>query len=362
MPQTPYQNSNIQLLTAEDLPAAEAALEACYKASGTPFLSRHPRWLQVLREALGHRPFCLVACDRPGSHDSSERQTYLTILPLAHVRSPLFGSRLVSLPYVNYGGALGRPENASGLIREAVLLAERLGVRYLELRHDRPVEHSALPQAVTDKVHMRLALPDTVEALWKSLSPKVRNQIRKSEKLGLVVEWGREEFLTDFYRVFCHNMRDLGTPVFPRKLFAGILRAFPEAEIAIVRLNHRTLAAGIVLHGSGVTEVPSASSLRKWNWTCANMGLYWAMLKRSIERGQAEFDFGRSTLESSTYRFKKQWGAQPHPAHWQYHVFRGSARDLRPDNPRFRFATAVWRRLPVWLTRCLGPWIVKGIP
>jgi FemAB-related protein (PEP-CTERM system-associated) len=263
---------------------------------------------------------------------------------------------------VNYGGTLGKPENTPSLINEAVSLAKKLGARYLELRHETPVEHPALTQAVTDKVHMRLLLPDTVEALWKSLSPKVRNQIRKSEKLGLVVEWGREECLTDFYRVFCHNMRDLGTPVFPQKLFAGILRAFPEAEIAVVRFKHRALAAGIVLHGSGVTEVPSASSLRKWNWTCANMGLYWAMLQRSVERGQKEFDFGRSTLESSTYRFKKQWGAQPYPAHWQYHVFRGTACDLRPDNPRFRLATAVWRRLPVWLTRCLGPWIVKGIP
>lgn len=362
MSQVPRQYSNIRLLTADDLSAAEAALEACYRASGTPFLSRHPRWLRVLNEAMGHRPFCVVACQPRENAGPSEMQTYATILPLAQVKSPLFGSRLVSLPYVNYGGAIGESENVHSLIDEAVSLAETLGVRYLELRHEHPVEHPALPQSVTEKVHMRLSLPDTVEALWKSLSPKVRNQIRKSEKLGLVVEWGREECLTDFYRVFCHNMRDLGTPVFPRKLFAGILRAFPEAEIAVVRLKHRALAAGIVLHGPGVTEVPSASSLRKWNWTCANMGLYWAMLQRSVERGQKEFDFGRSSVESSTYRFKKQWGAQPHPAHWQYHVFQGAVRDLRPDNPRFRLATAVWRRLPVWLTRCLGPWIVRGIP
>lgn len=348
-----------QLLDAAALPRFEAELENCFQASGTPFLSRHPRWLKILQCALGHIPFCIVSTRDKGQE---AEPPFSAVLPLAWVKSVLFGSFLVSLPYVNYGGVLGDMSQAEILVTKAIELAGKLRVRYLELRHEVPIDHPGLPHTLTKKVHMRRVLPGDPEQLWRELSPKVRNQVRKAEKLGLVVRWGKYELLDDFYRVFAHNMRDLGTPVFPKRLFAVILREFPEAEIAVVRDHTRPLAAGLLLHGPGVTEIPSASSLRRWNWTCANMQLYWAALTRAIERGQREFDFGRSTVESSTYRFKKQWGAQPFPAHWQYHLRRGELGQLQPDNPRFQAVIAIWRRLPVWLTRWIGPWIVRGIP
>jgi hypothetical protein len=111
-----------------------------------------------------------------------------------------------------------------------------------------------------------------------------------------------------------------------------------------------------------VTEVPSASSLRSYNPTCANMLMYWSLLERAVERGQDVFDFGRSTPDSGPYRFKKQWGASPAPAEWQYALRAGGLQAARPDNPRYRRLIALWRRLPVRLTRLLGPAIVRGIP
>jgi hypothetical protein len=92
------------------------------------------------------------------------------------------------------------------------------------------------------------------------------------------------------------------------------------------------------------------------------MLMYWHLLKRSIERGQNVFDFGRSTTGSNTFRFKAQWGATPHPAVWQYYVRKGSVSDMRPNNPKNQRRVAVWKRLPVWLTRVVGPAIVRGIP
>src|SRR5205807_6310752 len=120
-----------------------------------------------------------------------------------------------------------------------------------------------------------------------------------------------------FIQVFSRNMRDLGTPVFGRSLFANVLNQFPgQAEICIVRAGSLPVAGALVMHGSGVTEVPSAGSLRAYHSTCANMLLYWHLLQRAVERGQTLFDFGRCTRESPTYRFKKQWGAEPEPAVW----------------------------------------------
>jgi FemAB-related protein (PEP-CTERM system-associated) len=236
-------------------------------------------------------------------------------------------------------------------------------VRYLELRHTKPLDHDDLNERVSTKVHMRLALTDTPGKLWERLSPKVRNQVRKGQKSGLRTIWGSHDLLADFYAVFCRNMRDLGTPVYGMALFRAILEQFPErAELCVVRGGGRAIAAALVLHGWGVGEVPSAASLREFNSSCANMLMYWQLLERSVLRGHDIFDFGRSSLDSNTFRFKKQWGAEPYPANWQYCLRVGNANQARPDNPRYGRLIRLWQRLPVCVTRLLGPRIVRGIP
>jgi FemAB-related protein (PEP-CTERM system-associated) len=210
---------------------------------------------------------------------------------------------------------------------------------------------------------MRLELPDTAEALWDSFKPKVRNQIRKAEQQPLTIAWGAEELLPAFYDVFSRNMRDLGTPVFGKRLFCGILRVFErDAELCCLRWSGRPVAAALLVHGNQMTEVPSASSLRCMNHTNANMLMYWHLLKRAIERGQSTFDFGRSTVESNTFRFKKQWGAQPYPAVWQYYPRHGQVDDMRLENNKYQRAVRIWKGLPLAVTRIIGPIIVRGIP
>src|SRR5262249_4388546 len=171
--------------------------------------------------------------------------------------------------------------------------------------------HPSLTAKQTHKVHMRLKLPDFVGPLWDGFPAKVRNQVRKGQKQELEVAWGRRELLPEFYAVFSENMRDLGTPVYPLRLFAQVLRSFPDrAELCVLRRHGAPVAAALLLHGDGVSEVPSASSLKEFNHTSANMLMYWHLLERAVLRGQSFFDFGRSTPGSGTYRFKEQWGAQ----------------------------------------------------
>jgi FemAB-related protein (PEP-CTERM system-associated) len=210
---------------------------------------------------------------------------------------------------------------------------------------------------------MRLSLPATPDELWDSFKSKLRSQIRTGQKNDFEVRFGGTDLLADFYRVFSQNMRDLGTPVYSRGLFESILQVFgDDAELCVLRLKGLPVAAALLVHGRGTTEVPSASSLRAYNSTSANMVMYWHLLSRAAERGQKQFDFGRSTIESNTYKFKAQWGAKPHPSVWQYYVRRGSIGEMRPDNAKFGLAIKVWQRLPVWLTRIVGPAIVRGIP
>ena len=317
--------------------------------------SRRLEWLNILRDGLDHRPVLLQA--------QAAGET-LGMLPLVFIRSALFGKFLVGLPYLNVGGVVA-PDTHVGhqLIDRAVNLADELDVKYLELRHETRQPHPSLGHEVTEKVHMRLKLPVSVNDLWSGFDPKVRNQIRKAQKAGLEVEWGQNELLSEFYVVFSRNMRDLGTPVFGRRLFASIFSHLRDsAEICVVRYQRSCVAAAMLVHGDGISEVPSASALRHFNYLNGNMLMYWHLLIRSIERGQQVFDFGRSSRDSNTYRFKAQWRAAPQPAVWQYYVRRGIVGEMRPNHPKNQRRIAVWKRLPVWLTRFVGPTIVRGIP
>jgi FemAB-related protein (PEP-CTERM system-associated) len=336
--------------------------EELLHSSDETSLSRHPAWLSILPRALRHTPYCLEA--------RVDRQLR-AILPLVAIRSRLFGSFLVSLPYLNTGGVIfGRAcsteeQETCGriLVDQAVELADDLRVRFLELRNERPLTHPSLSQSNSSKVHMRLPLPETADELWSGFSPKVRNQIRKGQKNELSVHWGGSELLDEFYLIFSRNMRDLGTPVYGTALFREILGHFSErAELCVVRHHETPFAAALLLHGYGVSEVPSASSLRQHNSSNANMLLYWHLLERSIQRGQRLFDFGRSSPDSGTYRFKQQWGAQPVTAIWQYYLRQGSPQDMRPSNKRFQPLIRLWQHLPVRVARWLGPMIVRGIP
>jgi FemAB-related protein (PEP-CTERM system-associated) len=319
-------------------------------------LSRHPAWLNILSESLGHTPYAIEAI-APDGHT-------VGFLPLVFLDTLLFGRFLVSLPYLNSNGVVTHSADvATALVSRSATLADELNVRYLELRHEAAVQHPALAVSVNHKVHMRLPLPRTEAQLWKGFDPKVRNQVRKGEKPGFIVAWGGAELLPAFHDVLTRNMRDLGSPFYGIELFREIVATFPcEAEVCVVKDGARPIAAALLLHGWGVTEVPTASSLKEYNPTCVNMLLYWHLLKRSVERGQRAFDFGRSTPDGPTYRFKKQWGAEPSPAVWQYHIRSGSVGEMRPDNPRYRRAIRIWQRLPLAVTRRLGPMIVRGIP
>ena len=324
--------------------------------SGVVAPSHHPAWLTILKEGLDHVPFAVEARTPAGGTAG--------FVALSYVRSTLFGRFLVSLPYLNTGGIhADSPAVARRLIDAAVKLARELRVKHLELRHEAPLDHPAFNAARTDKVHMRLALPSFPGPLWTELPAKVRNQVRKGEKSNLKVQWGGAELLDEFYAIFSANMRDLGTPVYSRNLFAAILRHLGgDAELCLTRLEGQAVAGALLLHGRGVTEVPSASCLREHNATCANMMMYWNLLDRAIQRGSDVFDFGRSTTGGNTYKFKKQWGAEPEPAVWQYYHLNGSPANLRPDNPRYGRFVRMWKRLPLPVTRAVGPRIVRGIP
>jgi FemAB-related protein (PEP-CTERM system-associated) len=264
----------------------------------------------------------------------------------------------VSLPFLDGGGiCTARPDAAAQLADEACRLAQRLGAEALELRHREP-SGLGLPRAGA-KVTCVLAIGPTVDETWRRLDGKVRNQVRKALGSGLTAVWGGLESLDEFYRVFAVNMRDLGSPVHARRLFAAVLEEFAEsARLVLVRQGSRTVAAGLCLSFRDWLLVPWASALREARALCPNNLLYWEVIRWGSEKGFRSLDFGRSSPGGGTHRFKRQWGARDVPLAWervQLRGRRGGAVDA--GDGAYGWAEWVWRRLPVRVATGIGPWL-----
>ena len=339
----------ITVREAADLDAVDAY--ATDRPAATAY--HRPGWLRIITRAFRHRTTCLIA--ESGGQIAG-------VLPLAFLSSRLFGRYAVSLPFVNYGGVVAdTPEAQRALIEAAVDATARTGASYLELRHTS--RSSPALQARSHKVAMTMPLEATSEQQWQRLDKKVRNQVRKAEKSGLQVQVGHVELLRPFYEVFARNMRDLGTPVYSRRFFDEVLTTFPEASrVFVVTSDARPVAASIVHWHRDRIEVPWASAIRDFNPLCANVFLYWQMLRFACDRRFRTFDFGRSTPGGGTYRFKEQWGAAPTELVWEYWTAAGvPIPDRSPDNPRVALAVKAWQHLPVPVANALGPSIVRNI-
>ncbi|MDH5611255.1 MAG: FemAB family PEP-CTERM system-associated protein [Gammaproteobacteria bacterium] len=311
-------------------------------------------WRDILRKTYSIDSHYLFACDK--------NKEIVGVLPMVRLKSRLFGDILVSMPFFQRGGAIAdHPLIEHKLMKAANEEAARLGIDHTEYRDDIP--RDGLP-VQSHKVNMILALPNSEEALWASFTAKLRAQIKRPQQLTPKVLIGGKKYLDDFYKVYSRNMRDLGSPAHSKQLIENILTSFPDnSHIIVIRLNNKPVSAGLLLcHGNGM-EIPLASTIRDYNQHSMNMLLYWEVLKFTVNQGYNHFDFGRSSKNTGTYLFKRQWGAQPKQLYWHYWLGNtNQLPSLNPSNPKYALIVNIWKRLPVKLAQWLGPFIVKNIP
>ena len=314
-------------------------------------------WPQIGVEVFGHRALHLEARDASGA--------LVGILPVIQQKSRLLGNFATSLAFYTYGGVLARDEDtAKRLMHRGAEAARELGCRYLEFRGTQA--HSGPWAQRTDKITLQLELPTTFEALSKRLGAKLRSQVKRADREGVECRTGGAELLDDFYGVFAENMRDLGTPVYPKRFFEAILKRFESyCQLVVIDWQGEPAAAAFLTFWRDQAEVPWASCRARAKPLGLNMKLYWELLSLSVSRGCKVFDFGRSTVDSGTYRFKRQWGAEPKPLYW-YRWERnpsGPTIDHGEGQGRvMRLATTVWQRLPLGLANALGPHISGALP
>lgn len=319
-------------------------------------------WARLVRDVFRHPAYFLEARDASG--------TLIGILPVVQQRSLLLGNFATSLPFFNYGGVLCEEREgpagvlAGVLMERARRLAQDLRCSYLEFRDQQP--RPGAWSVRTDKVGMVLALPGSFDELARQLGSKLRSQVKRADRENPQVRMGGVELVDDFYDVFARNMRDLGTPVYPRRFFSALLARFPDyCRLLVVYLGERPAAAGFIVNYRGRAEIPWAACRSDAKPLGMNMKLYWEVLSFVMQQGCTSFDFGRSTVDAGTYRFKKQWGALPVQLYWhrwERATSRHAAAAPASQGRLMRCATAVWQRLPIRVANTLGPIVSPDLP
>ncbi len=323
-------------------------------------------WKAAVEEVYGHKGYYLIAED-----DSK----IVGVLPLIFFKLPWGRSALISLPYCDYAGPLGKNFVCQALFKKSLKLASELRVSEIELRcpEKYPINSNNKPTNIAShKVRMLLTLPASSQELWGGFKSKLRSQIRKAKKNGLVFRWGKADSANDiklFYYIFSRNMHALGSPVHSRRWIEAVLCNYGEnARMGLVFKDAQPIGCGIILCTPSMVSIPWASTLREFNRLSPNMLLYWNFLKYAADSGRKFFDFGRSTPNEGTYRFKKQWGAEPKQLYW-YRIGLNSREidfnkqnTLKNNNKKTRkWAENCWHSLPLSVVNILGPKIRKYI-
>jgi FemAB-related protein (PEP-CTERM system-associated) len=320
-------------------------------AAGATFFHRFG-WRTAVRAAYGHPCPYLVA---------EEAGRISGVLPLVRIRSRLFGHSLTSTAFAVYGGPVADTQEVEqALVDRAVQIARDEGVDYLELRRQEP---SGLGWAVKDQAYATFRRPISAdsEANLKAIPRKQRAVVRKALDRGLV---GEIDTHTDrFFTLYATSVRNLGTPVFPRRWFDALRRAFPaDSDILVITAGGRPVAGvlnfyfrGEVLpyYGGGGVEARALG---------ANDFMYYDLMCRAGAAGCTSFDFGRSKVGSGAYSFKKNFGFEPRPLHYEFWLPEGREMpDASPNNPKYRLMIAAWSRLPLAVANRLGPLISRSL-
>jgi len=333
------------------LDRSHAAAYDAYVAAHADASFFHQRFFtDILSEVAGHHINYLVAW----------RGREITgILPLALRKSLFFGKRADSLPFAVYAGPIADDEMALGALCEAAFdHSAAFGAPEL-LLHFKNMPKADLPgwQAVPGASSFERRMADHEEQRLMQIPRKQRAVIRKSLSAGLEISYGLDQFDL-FYHLYACSLRALGTPVFSKRLlYALAMRAGQACDISVVRIADGTPVASLMSFYHRDRVMPYyAGGISAARSSGAHDFMYFNLMNRAYARGARIFDFGRSRDDSGPYRFKKNWGFQAHPLAYHAKLAEtGSVSDLSPVNPKFALAMALWRRMPLWLTKLLGP-------
>ena len=309
-------------------------------------------WKRVVEQSLGHRAYYLYA------QDSGEIRG---VLPLVHIKSRLFANALISNAFCVQGGpAATDPAAREALEASAIELARSLGVDYLEFRLRDPGPQS-WPSNDDLYVSFRKSLDPEPEANLRAIPRKQRAMVRKAIKHGL--ESHEDENLDTFYQAYSVSVRNLGTPVLPRRFFEALKQVFgPACRVLTVTDRGRAVSSVLSFYFRDEVLPYYGGGTEDARRVAGNDFMYWELMRRACGEGIRVFDFGRSKRGTGAFSFKRHWGFEPEPLIHAYPLLRGASMPaFNPTNPKYGAAIALWRRLPLGIANFIGPYIAKDL-
>ena len=339
------------IVVREMLPSDAANWDAFVERCIDSTFFHRSGWKEVVERAFNHRTHYLLA-EADGRIEG--------ILPLAEIRHFYFGHSLSSLPFCVYGGIAAESNAARELLdRRAQQLAAELEVDHLEYRNVKPL-HADWP---TKDIYVRFRKemgPD-VDQNMKNIPRKQRAMVRSGIKHGLVSEI--DESVDSFFRVFADNMLRHGTPALSRRYFEILMEVFgKDCEVLSVRKDNEVVSSVLSFYFRDEVLPYYAGDTIKARSLAANDFKYWELMRRSCEKGCRIFDYGRSKIGTGSFDFKKNWGFEPEPLHYEYQLHRAkNVPDQNPLNPKYQLFIKAWRKLPMPVANFIGPHIVKNL-
>jgi len=340
----------IRTLDDASAPAWDAFVDAMPDAT---FFHR-AAWARVIQAAFGHRTFFAFA----------ERDGAITgVLPLAQVKTLLFGNTLVSSPFCVYGGVLASDaDSAAALEAHAAALLRNTGASAVELR-DRTAAAAGSDWVGRPDLYVTFRKPieSDHDRNMKAIPRKQRAMVRKGIQFGLTSVCHRDTAV--LHRTYAESVRNLGTPVFSRRYFDVLLAAFGDAaDVVTVLDDGRPIAAVMNFYFRDEVLPYYGGGTAQARHRAGNDFMYWEVMRRAADRGSRLFDFGRSKVGTGAHAFKQNWGFMPAPLPYRYKLAPGAAiPDHNPLNPKYRLFIAAWKRLPLPVANLLGPPIVRGL-
>jgi FemAB-related protein (PEP-CTERM system-associated) len=342
----------VKRLDPEDVRGAAAWDEFVLRRCPQATFFHRAGWQRLLRDVFRHDTHYLYV---------EEGGCIEGVLPLAHVKSLLFGSSLTSLPFAVYGGVAAMDEVAATLLEdEAQRLARRLGVQHLELRNLQP-RHADWPRQDLYVTFRKPILADE-ESNLQAIPRKQRAMVRKGIKNGLVA--AADSGVDRFFALYASNVHRHGTPALPRRYFEALRREFGrDCDVLTVSApDGRPLSTVLSFYFRNEVLPYYAGDDEAARELAANDFKYWELMRRACGQGIEVFDYGRSKQGTGSYAFKKNWGFEPTPLHYEYCLYkRDAVPQNNPANAKYRMLIETWRRMPLAVANWLGPFVVRAL-
>lgn len=341
----------VMRLTAQDAAAAQRWDSFVLTCPTATFFHR-AGWLRLIEQVFGHRSYFLYA-ERDGVIEG--------VLPLAQVKSLMFGHALTGLPFAVYGGVAAVSDVAAcALEAEAQRIAQSIGAEHLELRNVQ-ARHADWPKQDLYVTFRKEIFPEE-EANMLAIPRKARAMVRKGIKNGITSQIDAD--VNRFFALYADNTHRHGTPAMPKRYFAALLTEFgADAEVMTVCApDGRPLSSVLSFYFRDEVLPYYAGDDESARDLAANDFKYWELMRRACARGLKLFDYGRSKRDTGSFAFKKNWGFEPTPLHYEYCLYkRDAVPQNNPNNAKYQLLIKCWRRLPLPVANWLGPFIVRNL-